>query len=87
MEENKRQHLEFIQNSITRMSTNSFLIKGMSITLLSAFIAVAVAVSSEKELFIFVSIIPTILFWFLDSYYLQQEASKKILIFNYMRCH
>jgi hypothetical protein len=36
MDENKRKHLEFIQGVITRMNTSSFLIKGWTITLVSA---------------------------------------------------
>jgi hypothetical protein len=67
-------HLEFIQNIITRMNTNSFQIKGMAITIVSAFLAIYAA--SPKFMFIFFAIFPTFLFWFLDAYYLQQE--KKI---------
>jgi hypothetical protein len=32
MEIDKKQHLEFFQNIITRMNTNSFQIKGLGIT-------------------------------------------------------
>ena len=32
-DENKRKHLEFIQQVITRMNANSFLIKGWAVTL------------------------------------------------------
>ena len=71
MNEEKRQHLEFIQNIITRMNANSFQIKGMTITIVSALMAIYAA--SENILFIFIGIFPTLLFWFLDSYYLQQE--------------
>jgi len=71
MEEEKRQHLEFIQNVITRMNTNSFQIKGIAITIVSALLAVYA--STPKIMLIFIGIPPTILFWFLDSYYLQQE--------------
>ena len=39
--ENKRKHLEFIQSVIARMNSNSFLIKGWSITLVSALFALA----------------------------------------------
>ena len=35
MNENKLKHLEFIQNIITRMNSNSFVIKGWSITLVT----------------------------------------------------
>ena len=71
MNEEKRQHLEFIQNVITRMNTNSFQLKGMTITIVSALIAIYAA--SQNVIFIFLGIFPTLLFWFLDSYYLQQE--------------
>lgn len=69
--EEKRQHLDFIQNTIVRMSTNSFQIKALSVAVVTA--VLALYGSSEKEIFILVSIPPTIVFWFLDSYYLQQE--------------
>ncbi|MFK5969365.1 MAG: hypothetical protein QM487_04490 [Candidatus Marithrix sp.] len=71
MEEEKRQHLEFIQNVITRMNTNSFQIKGLSITIVTALMAIYA--STQNVVFIFLGIPPTLLFWFLDSYYLQQE--------------
>ena len=71
MNEEKRQHLEFIQNIIARMNANSFQIKGMTITIVSALMAIYAA--SENISFIFIGIFPTLLFWFLDSYYLQQE--------------
>jgi len=71
MEEDKRQHLEFIQNIITRMNTNSFQLKGLSITIVSALMAIYA--SNHKLIFILIGIPPTILFWFLDSYYLLQE--------------
>jgi len=71
MGEKKRQHLEFIQNVITRMNANSFQLKGISITIVSALMAIYA--SNPKVLFIFIGIPATILFWFLDSYYLQQE--------------
>lgn len=64
-------HLEFIQNIITRMNTNSFQIKGLAITIVSAMLAIYA--SSPKVLFIFFAIFPTTLFWCLDAYYLQQE--------------
>jgi len=71
MDETKKQHLEFIQNTITRMNANSFQIKGMTIAIVSALMAIYAA--NPKILFIFLGILPTLFFWFLDSYYLQQE--------------
>lgn len=71
MEEDKRQHLEFIQNIITRMNANSFQIKGLAITLVTALMAIYA--STTNVTLIFVGILPLLLFWFLDSYNLQQE--------------
>ncbi len=69
--EQKLKHLEFIQNIITRMNKNSFQIKSLTITIVAALMAVY---ASTKEIsFICISIAPTLIFWFLDSYYLQQE--------------
>ena len=71
MENNKIKHLEFIQSTITRMNQNSFQIKGWMITLVSALLALYV--SSEKVVYILIAIVPVVVFWFLDAYYLQQE--------------
>lgn len=71
MENNKIKHLEFIQSTITRMNQNSFQIKGWMITLVSALLALYA--SSEKVVYILIAIVPTIMFCFLDAYYLQQE--------------
>lgn len=75
MKEQEIKHLEFIQNIITRMNTNSFQIKGMAIAIVSALLAVYA--SEQNPDFILVSIFPLILFWFLDSYYLTQERKFK----------
>ena len=69
--ENKTKHLEFVQSVITRMNTNSFQLKGWMITIVSALLALFA--SSSNCNYIFVAIVPTMVFWFLDAYYLQQE--------------
>lgn len=69
--ENKLKHLELIQNVINRMASNSFLVKGWCITLVSA-----VFVLSGKDvntMFIAVAFFPLIMFWMLDAYFLRQE--------------
>lgn len=71
MNEEKIKHLEFIQGVINRMNSNSFQIKGWMITIVAALLALYA--SSSNVAYIFVGIVPTILFWLLDSYYLQQE--------------
>ena len=67
----KIQHLEFIQNIINRMNSNSFQIKEWMITIVSALLALYA--NNSNEAFIFVAVIPTSLFWYLDAYYLLQE--------------
>lgn len=64
-------HLEFIQGVITRMNANSFQLKGWSIAIVSALLALYA--NSNNVIYIFVAIIPTLLFCGLDAYYLQQE--------------
>jgi hypothetical protein len=79
MKEEKIKHLEFIQNIISRMNTNSFQIKGITATIVSALLAISL---SEKSIdFLIISIFPIIIFWLLDSYYLSQER-KFIGLYN-----
>ena len=75
--EQKIKHLEFIQNIITRMNTNSFQIKGMSVTIIAALLALT---ASDFNL-LFASIIYFVLFifWGLDAYYLSQERGYREL--------
>ena len=69
--DNKIKHLEFIQATITRMNQNSVQIKGWMITIVYAILALYAI--SVKKIYIIIAIVPTVVFWFLDTYYLQQE--------------
>ncbi|MDD3685668.1 MAG: hypothetical protein PHE56_02760 [Bacteroidales bacterium] len=71
MAENKIKHLEFIQNVITRMNTNSFLIKGWTITIVSALFALAAKDSNSN--FVTVSYIAIPVFWILDGFFIAVE--------------
>ena len=78
LDDKKIKHLEFIQSNISRMNQCSFQMKGWMIAIVSALLALyASSINSETgkgtNMFLFVAIIPTIIFWSLDSYYLQQE--------------
>ncbi len=73
----KIEHLKMIQSIVTRMNTNSFQIKGWTITLVSALLALYA--NSGKVTYIFIALIPVLIFWFLDSYYLQQERKFRAL--------
>lgn len=74
MEEvSKHKHLEFIQNIITRMANNSFLLKGWSLTISTAIVGLATKGEGiADDLFM---LLPIALFWCLDSYYLSQEKA------------
>ena len=71
MDEDRRQHLEFIQNVITRMNANSFQLKGLTVAIVTALFGIYA--TTVNVIFVFLGIFPTLLFWFLDSYYLLQE--------------
>lgn len=77
MNEEKIKHLEFIQTIITRMSKNSFMIKGWTITILTAIFLLAN--KDTNSCFVFVALTPTIFFFFLDAYYLQIERKYRKL--------
>ena len=69
--EAKLKHLEFVQQTITRMAANSFFLKGWSITLISA-----LAVLAQKDTntnFWVIALVPATTFWGLDGYFLRQE--------------
>ena len=69
--ERKGKHLEFIQGTVNRLSTNSFLLKGWSVVLVSALFALAAGGFSRH--FIYLAYFPAIAFWILDGYLLWQE--------------
>ena len=77
MDQTTLTHLEFIQSNISRMNQCSFMIKGWTITIISALLALFAASKGNGQtgntVYIFVAIVPTFIFWYLDSYYLQQE--------------
>ena len=70
--ESKLKHLEFIQNVITRMANNSFLLKGWSLTLVSALLAFFVS-NSGRWKFLLIAFLAAFIFWALDAYFLRQE--------------
>ena len=64
-------HLELIQAVITRMAQNSFGLKGWSVVLVAALLALA---STETDARLAaLALFPALMFWGLDAYYLQQE--------------
>jgi hypothetical protein len=64
-------HLEFIQITIVRMAANSFVIKGWAVTLVAGILAFTSGDSDPRAASI--ALIPTLMFWGLDGYYLRTE--------------
>lgn len=77
--ESRLKHLEFVQGVITRMNSNSFSMKGWMITIVAGFLAIFAAGKELNEIFLFVAVAPTLLFWLLDTYYLQMEKKYRLL--------
>lgn len=63
--------IDIIQDAIKRMSTNSFISKGWFITIIVLIVTVYIKFRSDELLLI--PVLPAILFWYLDSYFLQLE--------------
>ncbi len=70
-EENRRAHLGQIQLVLIRLAADSALLKGWAVTLVAALFALA-AVNSREQ-FVYIALLPSIVFWGLDAYYLRQE--------------
>ena len=64
-------HLEFIQTVINRHNTNSFMVKGWAVTVVSAINALAGSIKDPQIAIIAIG--PTLIFWILDAYFLSNE--------------
>lgn len=71
--EDKRKHLEMIQDVINRMASNSFLFKGWSITIIAAISAFAA--KDTNPVLMIIPIVSSLLFWAVDGYYLMLERA------------
>ena len=64
-------HLELIQSAVNRLAANSFQMKGWMLTIVSALLGFFAQSNNAK--FALVAVLPVLVFWGLDAYYLQQE--------------
>ena len=71
--ETKLKHLEMLQNIIDRMADNSFSLKGWSVVLVSALFALAASDSNTHFVYYLACLLPWMMFWILDGYFLWQE--------------
>ena len=69
--ESKLKHLEFIQGVVNRLASDSFRLKGWAVVLIAA-LFVLLARGGRIEL-VAIGIVPVLLFWGLDGYFLWQE--------------
>ena len=66
-------HLKMTQAVINRLGSNSFLVKGWSMTVIVAAMLLIARHDVENPYFVLVLVIPAIGFWILDGYFLWQE--------------
>jgi len=66
-----------IQGVITRMASNSFMLKGWAVTLVAG--TFVLSAKDSNSLFFLIAYIPILMFWVLDSYYLQLERKYRVL--------
>lgn len=71
LNEDDRLYLQFLQNNIARMNTNSVQAKTWCIAIVAALLAIFAETKNTR--FLLISLIPIILFCILDARYLQQE--------------
>lgn len=71
MKQEKMSYLQMIQNVITRMSESSFKIKGWGIGVMLAIFSFA-GNQGDKRCILF-TVVPLLVLWCLDTYYLQLE--------------
>jgi hypothetical protein len=64
-------HLDNIQAVITRHNSNSFMIKGWAITVCTG--VLTVAGTWKEPIIALITLVPILVFWLLDSYYLANE--------------
>lgn len=82
MKEDDRMYLQFLQNNISRMNTNSSQVKGWCIAIVAALLAIYA--DKNNPLFIWFCFFPIIMFCFLDAFYLQQEHKFRRIYDDYV---
>lgn len=82
--ESWRHYISLLQENITRMSANCTSCKNWLITIVSALFALQLANASLKP-YLWISLVPTVLFLVLDAYYLGQEKRFRDLENRFVR--
>ena len=77
MNDSTLSHLSLIQSVISRLASNSFALKGWSVTVSAALLGLAARDANSG--FAVVALYPALAFWGLDAYYLRQERRFRAL--------
>lgn len=85
MDSDRVKHLEFLQAVISRLASNSFVLKGWAVTLVAALFALAQL--DESRALIWFAAMPILTFWGLDAYYLRRERAFRLLFDAVRRPH
>jgi hypothetical protein len=72
----KIKHLEMIQDIVKRMANNSFLLKGWTVTLVSALFVLSEV--GKNQNFVLLAFLPALVFWGLDAYLRQERLFRKL---------
>ncbi len=78
-------HLEMTQGVINRLGSNSFLLKGWSMTIIVSAVVLMARYDIQHPCLILSLIIPILGFWILDGYFLWQERLFR-KIYDEVRC-
>lgn len=74
-EEILHKEIDLIQGVITRMASNSFLLKGWLVSLIAVILALTkdTIVATQLSYFSFILLLPVVVFWYLDAFFLHKE--------------
>ena len=73
LDDQQVKHLDMVQGVITRMASNSFALKAISVTLTAGVLAYTGALKSPTNVVVLAGFVPVVLFWLLDAQYLRLE--------------
>lgn len=89
LNDDDRQYLEMLQGNIERMAANSANCKAWMVTIVSALTALQCSVQALSG-WILLGLLPIVLFWYLDVYYLHLERgmrNRETAFLNFLRSH
>jgi len=66
-------HLQMVQNVITRMASNSFALKAVTVTLTAGVLAFTGAATDPSPQILLAALVPLVMLWGMDAQYLRLE--------------